>query len=132
MMQRIDHPRLAAWTGAALLMSALLSAPVAAAPGPGAPPSAEELRNPEWIQAGRERFVKTCAYCHGHEGDAGKHVPFRERLDWDPLQIHDVITHGRQRGANVMPAWQGALDDDEIWRLTAYIRSLAGQPKVKN
>lgn len=132
MMQRIDRKPLFTWTGSAVLITTLMSAPVAAAPGDGAQPSAEQLRSAEWIQSGRERFVKTCAYCHGHEGDAGKHVPFRERLDWDPQQIHDVITHGRQRGANVMPAWQGAIDDDEIWRLTAYIRSLAGQPKAKN
>lgn len=132
MMQRLDGKTLAAWTGIAVLMTTLLSAPAAAEPGGSAPPSAEALRSAEWIQAGRERFVKTCAYCHGYEGDAGKHVPFRERLDWDPVQIHDVITHGRQRGANVMPAWQGTLGDDEIWRLTAYIRSLAGQPKAKH
>lgn len=127
-------PRLVAWAGTAVLMSALLSTPAAAAldDSEPPPPSAEQLRSPEWVQAGRERFVKTCAYCHGYEGDAGKHVPFREHLDWDPVQIHAVITHGRRRGANVMPAWQGALSDDEIWRLTAYIRSLAGQSKTKN
>lgn len=55
--------------------------------------------------------------------------PFRERVDWDPQAIHDVIANGRRRGANVMPAWKDSLSEDEIWRITAYIRSLGGKPK---
>lgn len=132
MRQKPDRKRLPAWACAAVLTTGLLWASCAAAQGPSPRPSTEDLRNPEWIQAGRERFVKTCAYCHGYEGDAGKHVPFREHLDWDPAQIHAVITNGRQRGANVMPAWQGAISDDEIWRITAYILSLGGKPKATN
>jgi mono/diheme cytochrome c family protein len=127
-----DRESLAAWAAATLLATGLMWTPLAGAQENGARPSAEDLRKPEWIEAGRARFVKTCAYCHGFEGDAGKHVPFREHLDWDPAQIHAVITNGRQRGANVMPAWQGAISDDEIWRITAYILSLAGKPKAAN
>ncbi len=126
----IDRKRLAAWARACALTTGLLWAVCAGAQEPVAPPGAEALRNPEWIEAGRVRFVKTCAYCHGYEGDAGKHVPFREHLDWDPAQIHDVITNGRRRGANVMPAWQGAISDDEVWRITAYILSLGGKPRA--
>jgi mono/diheme cytochrome c family protein len=47
------------------------------------------------------------------------------------VQIHDVITNGRKRGANVMPAWKGSLSDDDIWRITAFIRSLGGQPRAQ-
>ncbi len=133
MMQRVDKKALVACACTFVLMAnPLLLTRAVAAPEDSAVPSAEDLRNPEWIQAGRERFVMTCAYCHGYEGDAGKHVPFREHLDWDPVQIHSVISNGRRRGASVMPAWRGSLTDEEIWHVTAYIRSLAGQPKAKN
>ena len=132
MTQELDRKRLPTWVATALLATGLLWTPLAGAQEISARPSAEDLRKSEWIEAGRARFVKTCAYCHGYEGDAGKHVPFREHLDWDPAQIHAVITNGRQRGANVMPAWQGTISDDEIWRITAYILSLAGKPKAAN
>lgn len=95
-----------------------------------AAPSDVQLADPAWIQAGREKFVATCGYCHGTEGDAGKHRPFRERVQWDAQQIHDVIAHGRQRGANVMPAWKDSIADEQIWQIVAYIRSLGGQPKA--
>lgn len=97
---------------------------------PAAEPDAGQLADPAWIAAGREKFVHTCAYCHGQEGDAGKNRPFRERLDWDASVIHDVITNGRQRGANVMPAWGGSIADDDIWRIVAYIKSLGGKPRA--
>lgn len=112
----------------ALLLAGL---PAVQAQEAAAVPSAEDLRNPEWVQAGREKFGQTCAYCHGKEGDSGKNRPFRERIDWDPVLIHDVITNGRKRGANVMPAWKGSLSDEDIWRITAFIRSLGGQPRAQ-
>lgn len=112
----------------ALLLAGL---PAVQAQEAAAVPSTEELRNPEWVQAGREKFGQICAYCHGKEGDSGKNRPFRERIDWDPVQIHDVIANGRKRGANVMPAWKGSLSDDDIWRITAFIRSLGGQPRAQ-
>lgn len=87
--------------------------------------------NPQWVQAGRERFAQACAYCHGQEGDAGKHRPFRERIDWGAEQVHDVISNGRQRGANIMPAWKDSVADDEIWRIVAYIKSVGGKPRAQ-
>jgi len=110
--------------GAALV----LMASVACAQGIAAP-DLRQLADPQWIAQGRETFVQTCGNCHGAEGDAGKARPFRERVDWDPQAIHDVIANGRRRGANVMPAWKDSLSEDEIWRITAYIRSLGGKPK---
>lgn len=92
-------------------------------------PNADELANPRWVQEGREKFAQACAYCHGQEGDAGKHRPFRERIDWDAGQIHDVISNGRRRGANVMPAWRDSIPDDDIWRIVAYIKSVGGKPR---
>lgn len=111
---------------------ALLLMPAALALGPpahAAPPDAATLADPAWIAAGRTKFTATCAYCHGPEGDAGKHRPFRERIDWDAQQIHDVIADGRRRGANVMPSWKDSIADEQIWQIVAYIKSLGGQPK---
>ena len=109
-------------------MALALMTTLAGAQG-AAVPDLKQLADPQWIAQGRETFVQTCGNCHGAEGDAGKARPFRERVDWDPLAIHDVIANGRRRGANVMPAWKDSLSDDEIWRITAYIRSLGGKPK---
>lgn len=114
-----------------LLFAAALHVPtcVGAAGEPAAQPSDQQLTDAAWIAAGRERFANACAYCHGSEGDSGKVQPFRERINWAPSEIHDVITNGRKRGANIMPAWGGSISDDEIWKVVAFIRSLSGKPK---
>lgn len=92
-------------------------------------PTLAQLADPEWIAAGRSKFVQTCAYCHGQEGDSGKVRPFRERKGWDPQLIHDTIVNGRRRGANVMPSWKASIPDDLIWKIVAYIHSLEGKPR---
>jgi mono/diheme cytochrome c family protein len=93
------------------------------------PPTLMQLADPNWIEEGRVKFVHTCSYCHGEAGDAGKNRPFREHLNWDAQIIHDTISEGRTDGANIMPSWQGSIPDDEIWKIVAYIHSLAGKPK---
>lgn len=93
------------------------------------PQTPADLKSDAWITEGRAKFVQTCAYCHGQEGDSGKVAPFRERKDWDPQFIHDTIANGRQRGANVMPTWKDSIPDELIWKLVAYIKSLEGKPK---
>lgn len=92
-------------------------------------PTTDQLSDPEWIQSGRKKFVQACAYCHGQEGDSGKVKPFRERIDWDPIKIHDVIANGRQSGSNVMPSMKDSIDDELIWKMVAYIRSLSGKTR---
>lgn len=92
-------------------------------------PTVTQMNDPVWIKAGAERFAKTCAFCHGSEGDSGKVQPFRERVDWNPVEIHDVIANGRKRGSNIMPAWGESIPDEDIWRITAFIRSLSGKAK---
>jgi len=123
------HARLPHWAAAICLAATALLAAAQEAPKA---PDPQQLLDPQWIQEGRDKFIQACGYCHGPEGDAGKVRPFRERENWDPQAIHDVILNGRRRGANVMPAWQGALSSDEIWRITAYIRSLSGKPRASN
>lgn len=95
-----------------------------ASPMPVPIPTLSELRNPDWIAEGRKKFVQTCAFCHGVEGQAGKTRSFKTREGWDPQIIHDTIAEGRVNGPNVMPSWKGSITDDLIWKLVAYVKSL--------
>jgi mono/diheme cytochrome c family protein len=91
---------------------------------PGAAPTADELKNPQWIADGRLRFASACSYCHGSEGTSGKVKSFKERPGWDPQAIHDVIAEGRVRAGNVMPSWKSSIPDADIWKLVAFVKSL--------
>lgn len=84
-----------------------------------------DLQDQRIIQEGKTRFVQTCAYCHGQEGEAGKTRPFTTHTDWNPKDIFDTISNGRVRGGNVMPTWKGSIPPDEIWKIVAYIKSLS-------
>lgn len=91
---------------------------------PGAP-SLADLQRADWILEGKTRFIQTCAYCHGTQGEAGKTRSFKTRKDWEPQLIHDTIARGRVNGPNVMPSWEGSISDEMIWKIVAYIKSLA-------
>ena len=84
-----------------------------------------DLEQESTIQEGRTRFIRTCAYCHGQEGEAGKTRPFKTHTDWNPKDIFDTISNGRVRGGNVMPTWKDTIPPDEIWKIVAYIKSLS-------
>ena len=84
-----------------------------------------DLEQESTIQEGRTRFIRTCAYCHGQEGEAGKTRPFKTHTDWNPKDIFDTISNGRVRGGNVMPTWKDTIPPDEIWKIDAYIKSLS-------
>ena len=103
-------------------------------------PQAEE-RNPfprteENLQAGRERYEKQCAFCHGNEGKGqGENgiqfyppVPALAERDKDLTdgQIHFVITHGIRYTA--MPAFEKVLNSDEIWKVVLWVRRLSREP----
>ena len=99
------------------------------------PVNAEEMQPPQdlmsdkRISVGRVKFIATCAYCHGQEGDAGKNRSFRLRpADWDPMYIHNTIIDGKRTGSNVMPSWGGSISEDQIRNIVAYIKSLSGKP----
>lgn len=68
-----------------------------------------------------------CSGCHSHGGGGmgpalmDDEWRYGSRID----QIATTIAEGRPNG---MPAWRGKLTDDQIWKLAAYVRSLAGLP----
>jgi cytochrome c oxidase cbb3-type subunit 3 len=85
------------------------------------------------IMAGRQLFTgMNCAGCHSGYAGGGMGPSLRDS-SWiygsTDVQIFSSIAEGRPYG---MPAWAGRLQDDQIWRLVAYIRTLGtGNEPVK-
>jgi mono/diheme cytochrome c family protein len=76
--------------------------------------------SPALVSQGRALFLSSCAHCHGADatGDEGPdlhHVWVSDRY------ISNIITHGIK---HEMPSFKRKLGNDEIMRLTAYIRSM--------
>ena len=67
-----------------------------------------------------------CVGCHFH-GGGGIGPPLMDAR-WvygsDPSQIFSTIVQGRPNG---MPAFRNKLNDDQVWKIAAYVRSLSGQ-----
>jgi cytochrome c oxidase cbb3-type subunit 3 len=74
---------------------------------------------------GRDLFVRfNCSGCHGGHAGGGMGPSLRD-VDWlygaSDAQIFSSIAEGRAHG---MPAWGIQLNDDQIWKLVAYIKTL--------
>ena len=90
-----------------------------------------ELRNPyegnkTAIANGSKLFISyNCIDCHGADG-AGAMGPSFQDGRWhfggSPAAVFESIYQGRPDG---MPAWGNRITNDQIWMLTAYVRSLA-------
>jgi cytochrome c oxidase cbb3-type subunit III len=102
-------------------------------PGSGTPPpldarAAEYDNNAPAIGEGQQLYSQmNCVGCHSH-GGGGMGPPLMDdewryggRID----QIATTIAEGRPNG---MPSWRGKLTEDQIWKLSAYVRSMSGQP----
>lgn len=81
------------------------------------------------IDEGRSLFNSTCTGCHGPNGAAGEFgpglaIPGRTYARRTDAQIFDAIQHGI--AGTPMPAHQGKLTDDQIWKITAYVHGLRG------
>ena len=92
------------------------------------PMPAMALDDPVIVDAGRARFDSTCTFCHGPEGTSGRAPNFKGRQDLTPARVFEVISEGRKRGSNLMPAWKGSLDDRTRWELVGCIMSLTKRP----
>ena len=102
--------------------------PVGPVPGPQQDP--ERPANPyrdnvPAMTEGRELFVSmNCSGCHGGRAGGGMGPSLRD-VDWlygsTDAQIFSTIAEGRAHG---MPAWATRVNDDQIWKLVAYIKSL--------
>ena len=80
------------------------------------------------ISAGQTLYSQmNCAGCHSHGGGGmgpaliDDEWRYGGRID----QIATSIAEGRPNG---MPSWRAKLTEDQIWQLSAYVRSMSGQP----
>ena len=97
------------------------------------------LKNPvaasaESIAAGKQIYQKTCAPCHGVNGEGGAG---NDLIPGAPDLTDDMWDHGSTDGAifgdikngiapdfNMTP-WKDKLKDDDIWNVVNYLRSIA-------
>jgi len=77
------------------------------------------------IGVGGQLFVGyNCIDCHGAEGSGAMGPSFQDgrwHFGGSPGEVFESIFQGRPDG---MPAWGGRISNEQIWMLTAYVRSL--------
>ena len=80
------------------------------------------------VATGGQLFiVYNCLDCHGAEGSGAMGPSFQDgrwHFGGSPGEVFESIYQGRPDG---MPAWGGRISNDQIWMLTAYVRSLASK-----
>ena len=80
------------------------------------------------ISVGGQLFVGyNCLDCHGAEGSGAMGPSFQDgrwHFGGSPGEVFESIYQGRPDG---MPAWGGRISNDQIWMLTAYVRSLSSK-----
>ena len=85
--------------------------------------------NPAAVEEGRGLYNSTCTGCHGANGAAGEigpglALPGRSYAKRTDAEIFDAVKNGIP--ATVMPAHRAKLTDDQIWKITAYVKGLRG------
>ena len=80
------------------------------------------------ITVGGQLFVGyNCMDCHGADGSGAMGPSFQDgrwHFGGSPGEVFESIYQGRPDG---MPAWGGRISNDQIWMLTAYVRSLSSK-----
>ncbi len=80
------------------------------------------------ISTGGKLFVAyNCLDCHGADGSGAMGPSFQDgrwHFGGAPGEVFESIYQGRPDG---MPAWGGRITNDQIWMLTAYVRSLSSK-----
>src|SRR6266699_2894724 len=102
-------------------------------------PDAAKVKNPapatpESVAAGKQIYQKSCATCHGLNGEGGPGndlIPAAPNLTddkWDhgstDGEIFDVTKNGVAPDFNMIP-WKDQLKDPDIWNVVNYLRSIA-------
>ena len=80
------------------------------------------------IGTGGQLFIAyNCLDCHGAEGSGAMGPSFQDgrwHFGGSPAEVFESIYQGRPDG---MPSWGGRISNDQIWMLTAYVRSLSSK-----
>ena len=99
---------------------------------PGEPSPAPEVKN-EYeknayaVSEGKRLFQwYNCSGCHAN-GGGGMGPPLMDDK-WiygsSSQNIYSTIVEGRPNG---MPSFEGKIENDQVWQIAAYVRSLSGQ-----
>ncbi len=97
-----------------------------------------EPKNAETLEAGKKLYARHCASCHGPQGkgDGGMALAGGAPSDltdetWDYGSTDGEIFTAIRDGVSAdMLAYKDKLNDQQIWQVVAFIRSLA--PKAKD
>ena len=91
---------------------------------------------PENLEAGRSIYEKQCAFCHGLDG-SGQGASGPQFYPPVPSLLHrdnDSLTEGQIRSIaksgiryTAMPSFERMLSDEEIWKVTLWVRHLQSQ-----
>lgn len=95
------------------------------------------------VNKGRELYTEKCVLCHGSRGEgwdwskrvANPPIPVPDLAKVTPEQsdqfLFDVVKGGGEAVGKTrfMPAFGFQLNDQEVWDLVAYMRSLSGKKK---
>jgi cytochrome c oxidase cbb3-type subunit III len=121
-------------TRLAIFAITLLTAGTLVAAQQAVAPRTPEQANPfagnsRAIEDGRDLYNRTCTTCHGANGAGGEMgpalgAPARRYAHGTDAQIFAAIKNGV--AGTSMPAFGSRLQDDEIWKVTAYLRGLRG------
>jgi putative heme-binding domain-containing protein len=118
------------WAVAAIVASAL------AAPWPSGLTAQDDV-NPYQaapdVRAGRQLFERHCARCHGVGARGGETGPDLTRGQYrhasTDVGLFQVVSRGVD--GTEMPGFRRARNDQEVWQVVAYLRSLGGGPRVE-
>jgi cytochrome c oxidase cbb3-type subunit 3 len=80
------------------------------------------------VSAGHTLYNRTCTACHGIDGGEGERAPAlvgdRRFFRLSEGSIFETIKGGI--GGTAMPAFNGSLADEDIWRIVVFIRAMRG------
>ena len=123
-------PRILLFALGSLLFSGItLSAQRGGGPPAAAAQTHPAIGNREAIAEGEKLYNETCTACHGKDGTGGELGPpvaaqNRRYLRRTDQEVFDAIKSGIQ--GTQMPPFTGQFTEDQVWRVTAYIRGLRG------
>lgn len=85
---------------------------------------------PETVSTGTVLFQNNCVVCHGStgkgDGVAAKGMrPAPANLRDSASKPEGILAMRIARGGNGMPAWEGVLNETEIWQLARHIKNLS-------
>jgi cytochrome c oxidase cbb3-type subunit 3 len=99
---------------------------------PGQAVTAPATENPAEAHAydvsqGKQLFSSyNCSGCHANGGGGMGPALIDDKWIYgsDPSNVFSTIVEGRPNG---MPSFRGKINDDQVWQLVGFVRSLSGQ-----